>query len=740
MGHGTKVHVANGSLTPVAPGGLVQREMPGQRLFRRVLAVAGCAVILAASAAFASTFTVTNTNDSGAGSLRQAILDANAAPGADTIAFDITGSGVHTIGPLSPLPALTDDAGVTIDGYTQPGSSVNTLAIGDDAVLLVELNGEALGARDSGLSIRSSSNLVRGLVINGFGALGADAGGIFVDSGSDNVISGCFLGTDSRGSLARPNQFGVEIAQIGALFPPPSRTRIGGASPSERNVISGNISAGVIGFGASETLVAGNYIGTDFSGTAALGNGGGGIFLTISSGNVIGGSAAGSGNLISGNASSGIILNAEVVIQGNRIGTNAAGSATVPNTGSGIKCFFGAGVIVGGTVPGAGNLISGNALQGVDLVIPLGARFEGNLIGTDLTGNTPLGNGQEGIRIRSGPDLDPDGAHVSGNVIAFNGAPGVVIGVDAGNGSSGNRISGNSVHDNFGLGIDLGNDGVTPNIACGSGQGPNLLQNAPVLTSAVASGAGTTVRGTLNAAPDSVFHLEFFANASCDPSGHGEGELFLGNGEVTTDASCEGIFEVTLPVAVAPGSFITATATDAAGNTSEFSACQPVSLAALTALSPARVWVGLKNSDDVGLRFDLKAEVLKNGSVIGSGQVDGLSGGGSGFNRALLDQIPLTLFAPVVLSSGDTLSVRLSVRAGATGHRSGTARLWLNDAAADSRFGAMIDGTSVDFYLLEGFILGTSPGPGPKKTIDVFVDRAAGGNPFKPLGTWSKTF
>ena len=718
--------------------------MPGQyrRLFPRVLAVAGGALILAANAAFAATFTVSNTNDSGPGSLRQAILDANAAPGADTIAFDIPGSGVHTIGPLSPLPALTDNAGATIDGYTQPGSSPNTLAFGDDAVLLVELIGDALGDFDSGLSIQSSSNLVRGLVISGFGALGADAGGIFVESGSDNVVSGCFLGTDSTGSLGRPNQFGVEIAQTGAtLLPPPSRTRIGGDSPSERNVISGNLSAGVFVFGASETTISGNSIGTNSSGMAALGNGGGGIALSISSGTVIGGTAPGSGNVVSGNVGSGLfVVSAEVLIEGNRIGTNAAGSAAVPNTGSGLECFFGNGLVVGGTQPGAGNLISGNTIAGIRILFPNGARFEGNLIGTDLTGNAPLGNGQEGIRIRSGPALDPAGAGVSGNVIAFNGASGVIIGVDAGNGTSGNRISGNPIHDNFGLGIDLGNDGVTPNLACGSGQGPNLLQNAPVLTSAVPSGASTTIRGTLNATPGSAFRLEFFSNAFCDPSGHGEGEEFLGDGQVTTDSSCEGTFEVTLPVAVSPGRFITATATDAAGNTSEFSACQPVSASLLTALGPARIWIGLKNSDDVGTQFDLKAEVFRNGSLIGSGEVDGVSGGGSGFNRANLDQIPLALFAPVVLSPGDTLSIELSVRAGAAGHRSGTARLWLNDASADSRFGSTLDGAAVDFHLLDNFALGTSPGPGPKRTIDVFVDRAAGDNPFKPLGSWRKTF
>jgi hypothetical protein len=244
----------------------------------------------------------------------------------------------------------------------------------------------------------------------------------------------------------------------------------------------------------------------------------------------------------------------------------------------------------------------------------------------------------------------------------------------------------------------------------------------------------------LNSAPGS-YTLEFFSSGSCDASGYGEGAGFLGSAQATTDASCHASFDVTLPAGVAPGSFITATATDATGNTSEFSACRPASEEpALTALSPAKVWIGLKNSDDTGLRLDLNAEVFQNGSLIGSGEVDGVSGGGSGFNRAILDQIPLTLFAPVVLLPGDTLSIRLSVSAGAIGHRSGTARLWLNDTAADSRLGATIDGASVDLHLLDGFVLGTSPGPGPKRTIDLFVDRAAGGNPFKPLGTWSKTF
>ncbi len=265
-----------------------------------------------------------------------------------------------------------------------------------------------------------------------------------------------------------------------------------------------------------------------------------------------------------------------MIIQGNLIGTNAAGSAAVPNSGVGVQCFFPAGMLLGGDAPGSGNLISGNGFDGVRIRKPLGARLVGNIIGTDAAGKASLGNGRHGVSIVNPTGPDPNGASLSKNVIALNPGAGVAIGDDVNDGSSGNRLSANSIHDNGGLGIDLGSDGVSLNVACGAGQGPNLLQNFPVLTSAVRSGPSVRVQGTLNGTPNSVFLLEFFANTACDPSGYGEGEKFLGSTQVTTDASCIGIFDVTLPSPVPPGSFITATATDEAGNTSEFSACQPV--------------------------------------------------------------------------------------------------------------------------------------------------------------------
>ena len=148
----------------------------------------------------------------------------------------------------------------------------------------------------------------------------------------------------------------------------------------------------------------------------------------------------------------------------------------------------------------------------------------------------------------------------------------------------------------------------------------------------------------------------------------------------------------------------------------------------------------MKNSDDVGTRFDLLAEVLKNGVLVGSGQLNSVPGGSSGFNNALLDTINLVLPGAVAINPGDTLSLRLSVRVASTGHRSGTARLWFNDPAANSRFRATIAGVTDSYFLRSGSTLTTTAGSGPKSTIDVFVDRAVSGNPFKPFGTWDKSF
>jgi N-acetylneuraminic acid mutarotase len=182
-------------------------------------------------------------------------------------------------------------------------------------------------------------------------------------------------------------------------------------------------------------------------------------------------------------------------------------------------------------------------------------------------------------------------------------------------------------------------------------------------------------------------------------------------------------------------------ATDSSNNSTGCSFTVCVIPPQLTALGPAMIWLGLKNSDDVGIKFDLFAEVFKNGSPVGSGELDGVPGGSSGFNNAVLRTINPILSAPADVCTGDTMSLRLSVRVAATsGHRAGTARLWFNDAAANSRFDATVGGATQSYYLDSGSALRLTVGPGPKDTIDVFVDRAVGGNPFKPFGTWVLTF
>ena len=532
-----------------------------------VAALLGCG----ASSALAATFTVTNTNDSGLGSLRQAILDANANPGTDMIAFNIPGQGVQTISPLTLLPSLTDDAGVTIDGYTQPGSGPNTLAGGDNAVLLIELDGSAGFGQGTGLTLASSANAIRGLIVGHFDT------GILIDVGRDNSVTGCFIGTDSTGSVAAPNRTGLDLLSLSsdALS---TGARVGGATPQDRNVISGNAS-GISLFGFSNCTIAGNFIGTDRAGTSALPNVDG-VDIGFSTGTVIGGSTRGSRNIISGNTGGGISSVGTLLtqIQGNFVGTDVTGTVALSN-GGGITCESDIATFIGGAALGLGNVVSGNRLDGIRIFYGASSDFvAGNFIGTDPSGTIPLGNGGNGVFIwLFSAKTTVGGAPPSAsNVIAFNGRAGIAIGRDSSDSSNDNRISANSIHDNAGLGIDLASDGVTPNDDCDSGRGPNLLQNYPLLTSAVPSGGSTTIRGTLNSVPNTTLLLEFFSNGLGDSSGFGEGENYIGYTQVTTDASCSASFEVTLPVSVAPGFVVTATATDPAGNTSEFSACRPV--------------------------------------------------------------------------------------------------------------------------------------------------------------------
>ena len=176
---------------------------------KRLFPFALLALCLVGGAA-ADTFTVTNTNDSGAGSLRMAITDANAQPNIDLdvpdrIAFAIPGAGVHTITLNSALPSITDP--LEINGYTQSGASENTLSVGDNAVLLIELNGANVGGTAIGLDLVAGRSIVRGLVINRFGTAPGSfsgSGGIRIAS-DDNVVAGNFFGCNPTGETALAN-------------------------------------------------------------------------------------------------------------------------------------------------------------------------------------------------------------------------------------------------------------------------------------------------------------------------------------------------------------------------------------------------------------------------------------------------------------------------------------------------------------------------------------------------------
>jgi CSLREA domain-containing protein len=488
------------------------------RAFFKASALSG-AFLCAASLARASTITVNSTADVAANdgqcTLREAMTAANtnsasgamagecaagqAFPTVDTIAFNISGAGVHTIAPASSLPAITE--AVTIDGYTQPGASANTNAFPNalNTVLLIELNGASSG----GLFVNASGTTIRGLVIN----RGSDE--VEINPSRNNVtIAGNFIGTNPTGTAAQPNASGGFAVRIDGG----DNNVVGGPAAADRNLLSGDLQGGVfVGLGANDgTRIQGNFIGPDVTGTISLGNG---------------------------------ITGAGVSVRGSS--TNTA--------------------IVD-------NLISGNAAGAIEDG-SIGGVVQGNLVGTQFDGTGALGNANFAV-FGSGDGVTVGGSGAGqSNIIAFNTSE--VVGVV--NNHSGNRISQNSIHDNTALGISL--QTLTPgtpllNDACDVDVVPgNLGQNYPVITSASISAGNATISGTLNSAASTAFRIEFFSNEFCHVSGHGEGLTFLGFANVTTDAACNASFGPLVFPVPSGQSVITATATDPNGNTSEFSVC-----------------------------------------------------------------------------------------------------------------------------------------------------------------------
>jgi CSLREA domain-containing protein len=460
--------------------------------------------------------------------------------------------------------------GLGSDGATDVGNAANGVLLNETSFAGF-LTGSAIGGTGAG----------EGNVISGNGGDGIRIDGSRVQNAT---IQGNIVGLASDGATDRGND-GDGIESVAAS----GTTTVGGTTAAARNLVSGNGASGMFLRGSSGTyVVQGNVIGMDAAGTTAVSNAGGGAFVSGvasvvggTTGVTVGGSCTGACNLISGNTGIGLDISSNQTIQGNYIGTDVTGLLDRGNSGSGISSGTDNTVTtIGGTSPEARNIVSGNNNFGLGVAGISNHVIQGNYIGVGSDGTTALGNSNPGITL--GGDNNTIGGTTAGagNVIAHNGgafSPGIQLLSTA----SGNAIRGNSIHSNGGLGIDLDPVGtVNANDPDDPDSGANEGQNFPLLATAEVTGGAVTVTGTLNSVPSSTFSLDFYSNPGCNaaaPNNHGEGKMYLGElTPVTTNASGDATFTFTSDgsPAVSAGEVITATATDSAGNTSEFSRCR----------------------------------------------------------------------------------------------------------------------------------------------------------------------
>ncbi len=457
----------------------------------------------------AGTFTVTTVLDTSSSllTLRQAITDANNNAGKDTILFNISNEGISTIKLMTPLPDIKDS--VVIDGTSQPGFSGSPV---------IEIDGSGITQGTfNGLTVCGGNSIIKGLVIYGFKGTGKNAGIRILSCA--NIIIGNIIGSGASSSATdQGNDVGIEIAGSKGEY-----NIIGSKKVADRNIIIGNLQAGIVINGSNKNIVEGNYIGIEPDGVTPAGNGKmAGVWLTNGAkDNTVGGDSTGSGNVISGNYYGIFLDHAQCNnIYRNYIGTDASGNSAAGNY-IGIGIDSSKATRIGNT--DKGNIITGSTLYGISI------QGDKNIIEY----NTINKNNSDGVRIISGKS---------------------------------NSILSNSIYSNGGLGISLGN-GVVPNDVNDNDSGPNDLLNYPVLT--LSSSDVQVVQGKYNSLPDNYFRIEFFSNDEADSSNYGEGQNYLGYLDVKTDSTGNVDFTANLPIAA--GKFITATATDSCGNTSEFS-------------------------------------------------------------------------------------------------------------------------------------------------------------------------
>ena len=480
---------------------------------------------------------------SGVCTLRAAIQQANTHSGPENINFNIrNGDGsCPALVTLQPASTLVIDSveGVALDGYTQCDASPNTLDVGGNAVIKIELRGPGL-VFVHGLEIYSPNTTVRGLAIYNWDR------NIYVGSSgaSDNLIEGNFLGTNAANDFQlfddNPTHLNFGLYLYGTL-----NTTVGGATPAARNIISGNRNDGLHVEGSTTNLrVVGNIVGLKQDGVTPLPNTSDGVDIGDGSHDAqVGGTAPGERNIIGGNEGDGVEISHDlatrnITIAGNYIGVNALGNAPVGNTGAGITLED-----TPNHLTIYNNVISGNRSSGINFYWQINdSSVHDNLIGVAPDGVTPMPNSPNGIQLFTGSSRNT----ISHNVVAFNALNGIYV-LDSD--TIRNTFSQNSVHDNGREGIGLYD--ANNNLA------------APVITSA----GPAQVAGT--ACPFCLVEVFIADKSVVDDPGHdnyGEGETFVGQGT----ASANGSFAIALSN-VNAGAILTATATDAQGNTSKFS-------------------------------------------------------------------------------------------------------------------------------------------------------------------------
>ncbi len=431
--------------------------------------------------------TVINTLDSGPGSLRAAILVSNATPGVQTVNFAIPGPGVKTFQPASALPIITDT--IHIDGTTQNGYN---------GVPLIQLAGNLAGAGVNGLNLQAANSTIRGLLINRFGGAG-----IYMANGGGSTIAGNHIGINTLGNSAQGN------AGNGIFVLNSPNNIIGGTSAADRNVISANGQYGIHlrNAGTTNNQVLGNYIGTTSTGDARLGNALSGIIIFNAVNNKIGGTQTGAGNVVSGNTEEGIYIVGAATsgntIQGNLVGTTSTGTTALANRRSGIYVYQSPNNTIGGAVPGAANVISGNFRYGVAIEGETATQnvVQGNYVGTDLTGSQKIPNQTHGVFIQDAPQVSIGGTTPgAGNVVAGNALHGIYL---RGVGTINATIQGNFVGTNPSNSVSVGNgvSGIYVYQASNNTIGGTTTNSVNILSGnsqnglALINSAGNTVQG-----------------------------------------------------------------------------------------------------------------------------------------------------------------------------------------------------------------------------------------------------